>query len=251
LILLHDCKSVVCLYFERVVVESNNRADQLCAVFQLKFIGTRVRSQPGQKDRGQHELQCALHLFEYRALARGRQATAPHNHSVSQHRWISQRSDERSRERCGRIPEMIVVAVLVISLLLFRAAGALGVAALASWVAATRYALATMFITTGTGHFNHTRFELERMVPQVFPHRMAIVYFTGICEFAGAVGIVIPQFRNLAGICLIVLLIVMLPANIKAAQEGLQILGRPATPLLIRVPLQIVFIGLIWWSTLT
>jgi uncharacterized membrane protein len=125
------------------------------------------------------------------------------------------------------------------------------VAALASWVAATRYALATMFITTGTSHFNHTRFELEPMVPQVFPHRMAVVYFTGICEFAGAVGIVIPQCRYLAGICLIVLLIAMLPANIKAAQEGLQILGRPATPLLIRIPLQIVFIGLIWWSTLT
>jgi len=144
---------------------------------------------------------------------------------------------------------MIVVAVLVISLLLFRAAGALGVAALASWVAATRYALAMMFITTGIGHFNQTRFELENIVPQVFPNRMALVYFTGICEFAGAIGMLIPRFRNIAGICLIVLLIAMLPANIKAAQESLQILGRPATPLSIRIPLQIVFIGLIWWST--
>jgi len=144
---------------------------------------------------------------------------------------------------------MIVVAVLVVSLLLFRAAGALGVPALASWVAATRCALAMMFVTTGIGHFNHTRFELERIVPQVFPNRMAMVYFTGICEFAGALGMLIPRFRNIAGICLIVLLVAMLPANIKAAQEGLQILGRPATPLLFRIPLQIVFIGLVWWST--
>jgi uncharacterized membrane protein len=144
---------------------------------------------------------------------------------------------------------MIVVAVLVISLLLFRAAGALGVAALASWVASTRWALAMMFITTGIGHFNHTRFELENIVPQMFPNRLAMVYFTGVCEFAGAIGILIPRYRNIAGICLIVLLVAMLPANIKAAQGGLQILGRPATPLLIRIPLQIIFIGLVWWST--
>jgi uncharacterized membrane protein len=144
---------------------------------------------------------------------------------------------------------MIVIAVLVISLLLFRTAGALGVTALASWVASTRWALAMMFVTTGIGHFNHTRFEMERMVPEVFPNRMAMVYFTGICEFAGAIGILVPRFRSVAGICLIVLLVAMLPANIKAAQEGLQILGRPATPLLIRIPMQIVFIGLVWWST--
>jgi uncharacterized membrane protein len=142
---------------------------------------------------------------------------------------------------------MVVVAILLMSLLLFRAAGALGVAALASWVSATRYALAVMFFATGLGHFNHTRFEL--MVPQVFPNPMAIVYFTGICEFAGAMGIVIPRFRNVAGIWLIVLLIAMLPANIKAAQAGLTILGKPATELWLRIPMQIVFIGLVWWST--
>jgi uncharacterized membrane protein len=144
---------------------------------------------------------------------------------------------------------MVVVAILLMSLLLFRAAGALGVAVLASWVAATRYALAVMFVATGIGHFNHTRSELERMVPQAFPNPMAIVYFTGICEFAGAMGIVIPRFRNVAGICLIVLLIAMLPANIKAAQAGLTILGKPATELWLRIPMQIVFIGLVWWST--
>jgi uncharacterized membrane protein len=83
----------------------------------------------------------------------------------------------------------------------------------------------------------------------MFPNRLAMVYFPGVCEFAGAIGMLIPRYRNIAGICLIVLLVAMLPANIKAAQGGLQILGRPATPLLIRIPLQIIFIGLVWWST--
>jgi uncharacterized membrane protein len=144
---------------------------------------------------------------------------------------------------------MVVVAILLISLLLFRAAGALGVAALTSWVASTRYALAVMFVMTGVAHFNRTRHELARMVPHVFPSPMAIVYFTGVCELAGAIGILIPRFRNVAGICLILLLIAMLPANIKAAQQGLTILGKPATQLWLRIPMQILFIGLLWWST--
>jgi uncharacterized membrane protein len=89
------------------------------------------------------------------------------------------------------------------------------------------------------------------MVPQAFSNPMAIVYFTGVCEFAGAIGILIPRFRSAAGICLVVLLAAMLPANIKAAREGLTILGKPATALWLRIPMQIVFIGLVWGSTRT
>jgi uncharacterized membrane protein len=146
---------------------------------------------------------------------------------------------------------MVVVAILVIALFLFRIAGALGVPALASWVVAMRYALAVMFAATGAAHFNRTRHELARMVPQAFSNPMAIVYFTGVCEFAGAIGILIPRFRSAAGICLVVLLAALLPANIKAAREGLTILGKPATSLWLRIPMQIVFIGLVWGSTRT
>jgi uncharacterized membrane protein len=144
---------------------------------------------------------------------------------------------------------MVVLVVLAVSLLLFRAAGALGVAALASWVAATRYALAVMFVVTGAAHFNERRHDLARMVPRVFPAPMAIVYFTGVCEIAGATGVILPQFRRLAGLCLIVLLITMLPANVRAAMENLSLLGKPVTPLWLRIPMQLLFIGLIWWST--
>src|ERR1700677_3627039 len=73
------------------------------------------------------------------------------------------------------------------------------------------------------------------------------VYFTGLCEIAGAVGLLLPRFRSLAGICLILLLIAMFPANAKAAIEHLKVAGRPATPLWLRLPLQLVFIALAWW----
>ncbi len=78
---------------------------------------------------------------------------------------------------------------------------------------------------------------------------MAMVYFTGVCEIAGAIGILVPQTRMLAGIGLILLLVAMFPANVKAAREKLNVAGRPATPLAPRTVIQIVFIGLIWWAT--
>jgi uncharacterized membrane protein len=145
---------------------------------------------------------------------------------------------------------MIVVIVLVGSLLLFRATGALGVTALATWAASTRWALAVMFLFTGVAHFTRARHGMARMVPGVFDNAMAMVYFTGVCEIAGAIGILIPRTRPLSGICLILLLIAMFPANVKAAREKLNVAGRPATPLVPRTVMQAVFIGLVWWSTL-
>ena len=145
---------------------------------------------------------------------------------------------------------MIVVIVLVVSLMLFRAAGALGVAALASWAASTRWALAVMFLFTGVAHFTRARHEMPRMVPRVFGNAMAIVYFIGVCEVAGTVGLLIPQTRGLAGVALVLFLIAVFPANVKAARERLTVAGRPATPLLPRTAMQIIFIGLILWSTL-
>lgn len=89
------------------------------------------------------------------------------------------------------------------------------------------------------------------MVPRGFGNAMAMVYLTGVCEIAGAIGILIPRTRTLAGACLILLLIAMFPANAKAAREKLHVAGRPATPLVPRAVMQVVFIGLVWWSTLS
>jgi uncharacterized membrane protein len=87
------------------------------------------------------------------------------------------------------------------------------------------------------------------MVPAMFPQPAALVYFTGTLEFMGAAGLLLPRFRSLAGICLIVLLIALFPANVNAALKGATLAGKPATPLWLRTPMQLLFIGLLWWST--
>jgi uncharacterized membrane protein len=142
-----------------------------------------------------------------------------------------------------------VLIVLFTSWLVFRGIGALGVGALATWRGSAVYALALMFVFTGIAHFNKMKHDLVRMVPAVFPRPMLLIYFTGVLEFMGAVGLLLPRFRSLAGICLIALLIIMFPANANAAAKKTMLAGKPATALWLRAPMQVLFIGLLWWST--
>jgi uncharacterized membrane protein len=143
---------------------------------------------------------------------------------------------------------MIVLFILLISLLLYRAIGALGVAALATWAGATRYALATMLVFTASAHFTKMKSDLVRMMPDWIPRPMALVYFTGVCEIAGAMGLLVPNVRQAAGLALIVFFIVVFPANVKAARTGVGLGGKRPTPLWLRASMQVLFIALTWWS---
>lgn len=145
---------------------------------------------------------------------------------------------------------MIVLIVLFGSWLVFRGIGAVGYHAFATWHDAARYALATMFTFTGISHFTKLKDDMVRMMPAKIPNPLLVVYITGVLELAGALGILLPQTRLLAGICLVLFLLAVFPANIKAAKEQVSINRRPATPLWLRAPMQLLFIGLLWWTTL-
>ncbi len=146
---------------------------------------------------------------------------------------------------------MLVLLVLLSSWLLFRAVGMAGVHALASWQNSARYALVVMFIFTATAHFNKMKHDLAQMIPPYFPRPLLIVYVTGVLELLGAAGLVVAQFRRLAGVCLIALLVGMFIANVNAAQKGVTLRGKPPTPVWLRAPMQVLFIALLWWSTQT
>lgn len=144
---------------------------------------------------------------------------------------------------------MAVLIVLFVSWFGFRAAGAIGVHAFATWQSSAVYALAVMFLFTSVAHFTSTRHDMARMVPSMFPKPMLLVYVTGVLEFLGVIGLLLPSFRFAAAICLILLLVALFPAKVKAAREHLTLRGHAATPLALRVPMQLVFIGLLWWSS--
>lgn len=143
---------------------------------------------------------------------------------------------------------MAVLLILVISCFVFRELGLLGVAALGSWQASARDALSLMLVFTGISHFTFMQEDFVRMMPPWIPWPRAMVYFTGVCEIAGAAGLLLPEFRRVAAYALIAFFLAVLPANIHAARAGVTLRGKPATSLWLRIPMQALFIAIAFWS---
>lgn len=143
---------------------------------------------------------------------------------------------------------MLVLGVLFFAWVIFRGVGRLGIARLDSWRGALPYALAIMFLFTAVAHFNEMRHDMVSMVPPWVPAPETVVAITGVLEILGAIGLMIPRTRRAAGIALILFLIAVFPANVHAALNEVQFGGRPATALWLRAPMQLLFIGLLWWG---
>lgn len=145
---------------------------------------------------------------------------------------------------------MVPVFVLAISSIVLRGIGWLGVKRLSSWRDAVRAGLAIMFVFTAAAHFTDTKHDLLAMVPDPLPASLWLIYLTGVLEIAGAIGLLIPRFRRVAGICLVILLLAMFPANVNAALNAIPLRGEAPTPLWLRLPIQLLFIGTVWWTSI-
>ena len=105
-----------------------------------------------------------------------------------------------------------------------------------------------VFCFTGLGHFAATE-PMAEMLPVWVPGRIPLVDVTGIVEIAAAVLILFPSLRTFVGWTLIIMLLWFLPVNVYAALHRIGMGGHQWGPiyLLIRVPLQFILIGWIWW----
>jgi uncharacterized membrane protein len=108
--------------------------------------------------------------------------------------------------------------------------------------------ISAAFIVTGAAHFVRSAI-FVRIVPPIFPHPLLLVQISGVCEIAGAVGLLIPKLRKLAAWGLIVLLIAVFPANIYMAlkPDRFSDLKLSVWLLWARLPLQAIFIAAVWW----
>lgn len=93
--------------------------------------------------------------------------------------------------------------------------------------AAMRLSLAAALIFFGFDHLITPQRYLP-MMPSAIPYPLQIVYFTGLCEIAGAIGLLIPRLRVLAGIMLALYFVAVFPANIRNALYGLDVDGLPS-----------------------
>ena len=109
-----------------------------------------------------------------------------------------------------------------------------------------RVGLSLFFLITSLGHFIQTK-EMSAMLPPSIPYRVELIYLTGFLELLGAIGIWIPSLMKLTGICLILMLVGILPANIYSAINHVEFGGHNAGPkyLIVRVPFQLF---VIWWT---
>lgn len=144
---------------------------------------------------------------------------------------------------------MFILLILVLSCLIFRGLGFAGIPAFDTWQSCARDALSLMLVFTGISHFTFMKEDFVRMMPPFIPWPRAMVYFTGVCEIAGAVGLFVPGLRRAAAYALIAFFLAVLPANIHAARAGVTLRGKPATSLWLRIPMQVLFIAVAFLST--
>ena len=112
-----------------------------------------------------------------------------------------------------------------------------------------RLVMGCVYMGAGVLHFVATDAYL-RLVPSYLPAHRTLVLVSGAAEFAGGLGLLVPQTRaaqpgRAAAWGLVALLIAVFPANVTMIAEH----GRfPAIPLWVawlRLPLQL---PLIWWA---
>jgi uncharacterized membrane protein len=104
------------------------------------------------------------------------------------------------------------------------------------------------FLLGGIAHFAATTLEMS-IVPPSLPNPRALVLISGVCELLGAFGLLLPATRRLAGLGLIALTIAVTPANVYMLQHAAAF-DVPYWLLVARLPLQLVLLAIIAWSTL-
>jgi uncharacterized membrane protein len=105
-------------------------------------------------------------------------------------------------------------------------------------------------VVLGVLHFTHTG-GFEQIVPDSLPAHLALVYTSGFLEVLGGIGLLIPGVSRFAAWLLVVLYIVVFPANLYQAINNIEVVALPHEPPLIwlRLPFQAFLVAWAWWFT--
>ncbi len=108
---------------------------------------------------------------------------------------------------------------------------------------------AFLFVFYGAAGVLHIAFPAPfvAITPSWVPNAQAVIMLTGLCEIAGAIGLLVPALRRYAGVALAVYAVLVFPANIKHAVDSLSAPGASAWQWsyhVVRLPLQPVLVWL-------
>lgn len=103
------------------------------------------------------------------------------------------------------------------------------------------------FLLGGIAHFVLTDLEI-RLVPPYIPWPRTAVLLSGAAELVGAAGLLFILTRRAAGIELLILTLAVTPVHIHMLQRP-ELFSLPYWALVVRLPVQVALLVLIWWST--
>jgi uncharacterized membrane protein len=113
-----------------------------------------------------------------------------------------------------------------------------------------KYLLALFMVFAGVMHFVRPE-GFVRIVPEILPAPLMLVYVSGFFEILLGVGLLIPATQRRSAWGLIALYVAVFPANINMAVNHIGF-GHDPGPLWLlwlRLPLQLVFIAWAYWYT--
>ena len=112
--------------------------------------------------------------------------------------------------------------------------------------AAMRWIMAAFYAVAGVVHLASAPAFLP-IVPTWVPYPEKVILVTGVCELAGAAGLLTRRWRWWAGVMLALYAVCVFPANIKHAVQGIVVPQLPASwwyhgPRLLAQPV------IVWWA---
>ena len=111
-----------------------------------------------------------------------------------------------------------------------------------------RWLLTVSMVGVGITHFADPETYLSMMPPWV-PWHLVMVYFSGVFEILGGLGLVSERTRSAAAWGLIVLFVAVFPANIHMALNNMPLGNQPVEPWILwaRLPFQVLFVAWAYW----
>ena len=112
------------------------------------------------------------------------------------------------------------------------------------------WVLGGFYVLNGLNHFFNADAYIAIM-PAYLPWHSQLVVLSGVAEIAVGVGVLIPTTRLTAAWGIILLLILIFPANLYVAMNGLAYVGDEPSTLLnwVRLPFQLVLSAWAYWYT--
>lgn len=104
--------------------------------------------------------------------------------------------------------------------------------------------MALLYILAGINHFRKPEI-YYKIIPPFLTNKKIINELSGLLEIMLGVYLFIPIFSNLAAISIMILLVLIFPANIYMLMDEKASLGIPKWILILRLPIQIL---LIFWA---